>query len=45
MAVGARRALPQPVTADAGTNAFLELARRNPEQTAQVIRQWVAGAE
>jgi flagellar M-ring protein FliF len=39
---GAPRALAQ---SGAETTSFLELARRNPEQTAQVIRQWVAGAE
>ncbi len=42
-ALGGRRALPQPAGADVG--GFIELARRNPEQTAQVIRQWVAGTE
>lgn len=41
-AAQAPRALTQ---ASAETTSFLELARRNPEQTAQVIRQWVAGAE
>ncbi len=39
----ARRALPQGGGAEA--TSFLELARRNPEQAAQVIRQWVAGPE
>src|SRR6185369_14891883 len=38
--VAGPHALPQ-----AGATSFLEVARRNPEQTAQVIRQWVAGAE
>jgi flagellar M-ring protein FliF len=35
----ARRALPQGPSEAAG---MLEIARRHPEQTAQVIRQWVA---
>ena len=47
-AVAPRRALSQAIVAETpggGPNPFIELARRNPEQTAQVIRQWVAGAE
>ncbi len=38
------RALTSGVTALEATS-LIELARRNPEQTAHVIRQWVAGAE
>jgi len=39
---GAARALPGE---SAGAAGLLEVARRNPEQTAQVIKQWVAGSE
>lgn len=38
----APRALPGESAAAAG---LLDVARRNPEQTAQVIKQWVAGNE
>jgi flagellar M-ring protein FliF len=38
----AARALPGENAVPAG---LLEVARRNPEQTAQVIKQWVAGNE
>ncbi|MBI3768928.1 MAG: flagellar M-ring protein FliF [Deltaproteobacteria bacterium] len=41
--LAAQRALSQGGGSE--STSFLEIARRNPEQTAQVIRQWVAGAE
>lgn len=42
-ALATQRALP--MSGGPESMSFLELARRNPEQTAQVIRQWVAGTE